>query len=98
MMLEVLYDTVTLKKHGHCADPDQFGLLNPKAGQKVVILALKLEDVPEGSDYIVDLDAETLTPQTPPVVKPDFKAQWKVAKNQEEINIIFAKMLKLEGE
>lgn len=79
-MLEVLYDIGTGEVRAWCGDPEQFGELKAKAGQAVIVLPVDVKDIPQGSDYMVDLDTETVYPATPHVPPPDYKQEWKDAK------------------
>lgn len=66
MTLEVMYDTGTLEVRAWCGDPTQFGNFNPGAGQAVVVFPMDVADIPQGSDYMVDLEAEIVYPTTFP--------------------------------
>lgn len=96
MSLEVVYDIGTGEVRAWCADPKRFGNLKAKAGQKVVVLPIKVATIPPGRDYMVDLDAKTVYPRTPHVEPPDYKAQWKVAKTPAEKLSILGRMMGLE--
>lgn len=79
MSLEVLYETETREVRAWCGDSKQFGAYKPKAGQAVVVLSIKVANIPQGDDYMVDLDAKTVYPRIPYVPSPNYKAQWKLA-------------------
>lgn len=65
-MLEILYDTTTNRVRGWCADPAQFGNLQPKPDQAVVVWDIP---IPSKSDwYEVNLVNEVIL--TNPAYKP----------------------------
>ena len=78
-MLEILYEKETKRVAGWRSTVERMGKMITKDGQSVVVLPIGVPAFESDNCYI-DLDKQIIFPDPAYIPPPDYKAEWKKAR------------------